>query len=344
MISEIEKKQNEENDLMKIDEKRYILDNFKTIFYTLNARPDSTTKVFQENVIINIDDIFDLKDRVIEKIKNHYKDDGIIITIDINMNKGKILSFSNWAEFEQHKWNENNIIKSITMKIDFNIFLTQYEFPQRHTLVVKLSSGLKTSEIINIIFSGNIEDINEIEINASTIVARIDYVNTNISDELLNIVSDWVKALNNVNYYNNKIILFLRKYRKQTAYFINYFISYLIIIIGMLCINNIILSNHNEYIKDMKINEFMSLINGFITICVVCFTITKISGMFATKVYKMLEDYGLTFTFYITKGDKKEQEKLKELNEKNKSKIIKSIILTIFLNVICGIIVAILTT
>ncbi|MEZ3506842.1 MAG: hypothetical protein K1W10_07870, partial [Lachnospiraceae bacterium] len=56
----------------------------------------------------------------------------------------------------------------------------------------KISNGLRPEEMLNLIFSGKIEDFEEIETNTFPVAARVDFIEPILGDELLNIVSEWI--------------------------------------------------------------------------------------------------------------------------------------------------------
>lgn len=168
---------------------------FRSMYYQMNAKPDSMSKVFSQKVIITREDIIDLNDRVNRKVRMHYQDDGYIATITVSLNNREVINFECWKEFLDYEWVEANCINSIILKWSFNVRMPQYEYPQNHVLMVKLSNGLRPEEMLNLIFSGKVEDFEEIETNAFPIAARVDFIEPILGDELLNIVSEWIRGL-----------------------------------------------------------------------------------------------------------------------------------------------------
>lgn len=49
--------------------------------------------------------------------------------------------------------------------------------------------------MLNLIFSGKVEDFEEIETNVFPVAARVDFIEPILGDELLNIVSEWIRGL-----------------------------------------------------------------------------------------------------------------------------------------------------
>lgn len=138
---------------------------YKSIYYQMNAKPDSLSKAYARKVIINKDDLIDLNNRINDRIRLNYEQDGYIASVTVNLKDKHVITFKCWEEFLQHKWIENSSTVSIVLQWNFNIRVPGYEQPQNHNLVVKLTNGLRPEEMLNLIFSGKIEDFEEVELN-----------------------------------------------------------------------------------------------------------------------------------------------------------------------------------
>lgn len=323
---------------LTINEQERELNFFRTMYYQLNAKPDSMSKAFSRKVIITRDNIIELNKQVLEKIRLHYHDDGFIATITANLSNKQVLNFNCWEEFVNYDWIVTQCINSIILKWNFNIRMPQYEYPQNHTLIVKLSNGLGPGELLSIIFSGKIEDIDEIETNAFPVIARVDFIEPILGEELLNIVSKWVDGLKHTKSKSNVFILFMQKYRKRTAQYFNYFSFIMVAILGGIVINNLVQSFNVVTLGMIQTSQFMELFNLLIIYFIILFLSLKLFEGIAEKVYENLTKYGQNFIFNITKGDKEKQEEIDERNHKNGKKIILQFICSIVFNVLCGVI------
>lgn len=65
----------------------------------------------------------------------------------------------------------------------------------------------------------------------------------------------------------------------------------------------------------------------------------KLIGIVTDSIFDRLRNYGDNIVFNITKGDKDRQNKLKTREQKNRIKIIGNILLTIILDIVCGVLV-----
>ena len=315
---------------------------FRSMYYQMNAKPDSMSKVFSQKVVITREDIIDLNDRVNRKIRMHYQDDGYIATITVSLNNREVINFECWNEFLVYEWVESNCINSIILKWNFNIRMPQYEYPQNHVLMVKLSNGLRPEEMLNLIFSGKVEDFDEIETNTFPVAARVDFIEPILGDELLNIVSEWIRGLRENKDKKNPFIILLRKYRKRVAQYFNYFASGMITFLGMAIVNYLVYKFEVEKIADLSSGQFLTLFNAIVVMGFIIFASLKIFSNLARRIYDALTQYGQGFAFSITKGDLKRQEEIKAYDEKSAKNIIVKFIFSLIFNVVCGIIATLL--
>lgn len=315
---------------------------FRSMYYQMNAKPDSMSKVFSQKIVITREDILDLNERVNRKIRMHYQDDGYIATVTVNLNNRQVINFQCWDEFKAYEWIESNCINSIILKWNFNIRMPQYEYPQNHVLMVKLSNGLRPEEMLNLIFSGKIEDFEEIETNTFPVAARVDFIEPILGDELLNIVSEWIRGLKENKDKKNPFILLLRKYRKRVAQYFNYFALIMLTCLGVSLINRLIHGFEVDKISDFSVDQFLIIFNTVVVFVFALFAALKILDGLAQRVYEYLTQYGQGFAFSITKGDQKRQEDIKEGDKAKAKKIVSNLIWSLIFNVLCGILSTIL--
>jgi hypothetical protein len=223
-----------DQELLAVSSNDENIKNYKSIVYQMTARPDSTTKIFQKEVAICLDDIYELNDRISDKLKQ-YDDAGFVVNVTVNFVNKKIKQFSSWQEFSTHRWYESECINSIVVVWDFFAVLPRYEIPQKHTLMVKMSNSLKPEEMLKLILSGNLEDTVEMDGNFFPIVARADFVDSGIGDELLNIVIEWAKGLKQSAIRQSRLIKKLRRFKGVLCSALNY-LSYIIVMSSGYCI------------------------------------------------------------------------------------------------------------
>ena len=317
---------------------------YRSMYYQMNAKPDSMSKAYSQKVVITREDIIELNKRINKKIRMHYHDDGYIATVTVSLSNREVINFECWDEFTSYEWSESHCINSVILKWNFNIRMPQYDLPQAHVLMVKLSNGLRPEEILNLIFSGKIEDFVEIETDTFPVIARVDFIEPILGDELLNIVADWVEGLKNNDEKKNSLIMFMRKYRKRVADYFNYGAFIMCIILFVSVFDTLVKYIGSGNIREYTTEQFLTIFNCFIALCFILFVVYKALRGIARGVYKYLSQYGQRLTFSITKGDLKRREELRNKDEANAKKIIFRFVSSLIFNVACGVIASILVS
>ena len=76
--------------------------------------------------------------------------------------------------------------------------------------------------MLNIVILGKLEEVDKIDQEICPIVARVDFINSMLGDELLYIVELWQKGLLAPDLEQHKVYKILKKYNRIIAYAINY--------------------------------------------------------------------------------------------------------------------------
>lgn len=330
-----------QNEIAVAEEKQQ-LSIFKSVYYQMNAKPDSMSKAYSRKIIIDKDDIVELNNRVCEKINLNYEDDGFITSVTVDLKDRRVIVFKCWEEFIQHSWVETSSIMSISIQWNFNIRIPGYELPQRHNLVVKLTNGLRPEEMLNLIFSGKIEDFDEVELNTFPVVARVDFIQALLGEELLNIVGEWVRGRKQNTASKNVVLLFMKKYRKRIAQYFEY-VSFIMTFILTVGINTYYIRGLNiDKLSDLSMTEFNNLLVILATSVMVIFLLKKIFEKLAENVYDKLSEYGRVFIFNITRGDKNLQDKINSSDKNSGKMILVKFVFSLIFNIGCGIITSLI--
>lgn len=327
-----------DSELINISDKEKFIKNFKSMYYIMNVKQENITKIFPEAKIIEFDNICELNNLIVNKLKNHYNDAGFLMNITVSYSDKRSLAFGSWSEFKEHDWVESHCINDIVITWQANLSLPNYDVPQPHKIMVKLSDGMNAGEMLNLILSGNIEDIDETNINRNffPIVARVDFIDPLLADEILNIIGEWVDGLKKTETAKSKFILKLQKYKRMVAYAVNYVIILFYIILSTEFFENTVKSYKLKSIGQMNNQQFIELLNLVLGIFILYVILEKLFESFGNLIFEKLKEYGETHIFNITKGDKNKQiDIIKEENE-NKASILMGLIITVLLNIICG--------
>lgn len=327
--------------LLDVSESEKFITNYKAVYQAMTAKHDCRSKIFPRNVKVKFDDILELNYRVSEKLKN-YNDAGFSIAVNVTFAGKQTIEFSSWQEFEEHKWNESNAINSITIVWEFNAVLPQYGVPQKHVLVVKLADGLRPEEMINIVFAGKLENIEDIEKQMYPVVARVDFINYVLGDELLHIVEEWNNGLELQDGEDYVFSDFMVKHRRKIAFVLNYLTN----IIVLICCIRVVVYTINGFgvklISDLTVDSICEIIWMVGAISLFYVFINKISQWLANIFFRTLGEQKTRHVFFLNKGDINVQKAIEKENVKNKLLVVWSVIGTFLLNLVCSVICALI--
>ncbi|NSF07053.1 hypothetical protein G5B04_14745 [Fusicatenibacter saccharivorans] len=245
--------------LLKTNPRETALTNNRAAFYRLLARPDSITKVFNKTAVIDMQDIRELNQRVNEKL-NHYQEAGYLIQTNVKFADGKTRSFPDWTSLDSHDWYEPEPINNMVITWNFNAVFPGREEPQMHTLMVKLSNGLRPEEMLNLVFTGKIEDIQEMDNNLFPIVTRVDFVDRVLADELLFLVEEWVKTLRESEVQKTPLMLLLQKNKAKVASFMSWFTNIVIMCTSVIITGNYIIKLSFKTVGDITSVDLIKII------------------------------------------------------------------------------------
>lgn len=175
--------------------KRIDIEAVKSIYYWLNAKPDTQIKIFKNPKLINFEDIISLNEQIQRKLINH-DPQTMMVQVNVLLENGEIKSFGTWDEFKATKWNTiSTETESVSIIWDMNIKLPHYEMPQRHTMKVRLGSPIRPNEFFQMMVTS--DDDSEIKQSIAPVICKVDFINSVISNELIQIVENWYRCLKN---------------------------------------------------------------------------------------------------------------------------------------------------
>tara|TARA_B100000787_G_C16174847_1_gene288432 strand:- start:671 stop:1678 length:1008 start_codon:yes stop_codon:yes gene_type:complete len=301
---------------------KYSLDDVKSFFYLMNAKPDTSIQLLEGRKKITLAEIRDLNERIQRKLQNHDLI-GQIASINLIFEKGKIQDYSTWAEFERETWHTiNNKTDAISLTWDISVKLPRYENPQRHTLKVRIGQAVSPKDMIELVFSS--DDPSELREKRADGIVKVDFIDQVIAGELIEKVVNWYEGLKKVpndigfqkimeknqrliisTIFNFTPILFLAVYHYYFLAFCEWGSS----------ISNITIAN----------------IQLFLIVFVAIFFFGKIfASKFAKWIDKKIDEYTRISQFEISKGD---ENAFHDSEAKNNS-ITKKIVMRGFLTIV----------
>jgi len=322
----MELKQDPKNQIAVIDDE--LMKQFQSLYYLIKGKRDTDIKLFTENKQFEFSDITELNSKIYKKLSLHKLVTDIVNTT-VGLDNKEIRSFGNWNEFVTTDWNISPCTKYISLEWDFNIILPNqvHEVPQTHTLRVRIGNSLKPSEMIQVVFQGGSDEYDLDEAHAQ-MSCKIDFINSQICNELKTVVSEWYDALPK-NSEDHKLIKFILKHEVKFQNFI--LLSFLTA--GTLLINylfSILYHSSIEFLpsdKDHKLFLFLTIS------IVILFMFYQAGSLYSDRMMrKQINRLRRNPIFDFTKGDKNTFSEVARDNKKYLIGLLKSILIGISVN------------
>jgi hypothetical protein len=328
-----------EHDVVEGAEKRLIAslpkDGVRSLFHLLAGKPDSIQKPYGREVIVSVDSIIDLHDRVIEKLKNHHIE-GLVASVDVSYEDNTTAQFGSWAEFTSHRWTGPEYTKEVIVRWDFLVSMPDYEIAQRHALTVTITGDIKPLHFLRTVLTNDLEDMDNIELTLTPVIARVDFINHILSKELISIVDEWNRALPQPK-SKTSLYKFLKRNDQKIKSLMRNSLPLLSFIVAFISLNWIypgdVLGN------SATVGEIKSIASWLLIASASLLFITRLSDWMSDVTYQEINRYGKYSIFNLTNGDKNIQVKLEAKNKRSSLKIFSSSIISLILNVVAGIIV-----
>ncbi|MCW8832119.1 MAG: hypothetical protein OQK09_04880 [Colwellia sp.] len=305
-------------------------EQLKSLFYFFAGKPDSRIKVYHKPLYLEVSDIIELNDCISRKLQIH-NIDAKITSLNIGYEDSDMQEFGTWAEFQEHHWQAPECVEEVVIKWDFMVDIQGYESPQRHTLLVRISSDMKPGKFMQMMASGNSDDFDQVDVLTAPAFCRVDFINAQISKELINEVTDWVKARKEPALITDFYYWF-KKRRQRLAELTHHSVT---LMYALLWVSSFLWINTHQYSGDMTVKItaiwlFLGLY-GFNPV-------GKIGHILASRVYGALDDInGQKVVFSLTSGDKKANAEAIDINKKHGKTFIKQTIWSLVLNIVAGI-------
>jgi len=307
-------------------------DEFKSWFYLLSGKPDSTVKFFPEPIIIGANDIEELNNAVQDKLRTHHIE-GCITSVTINYSNNTVKEFSTWAEFEVHNWKRPETTENVFVKWDFMVDMPNFEIPQRHTMTLRIANEIKPAHVLNAMFGGGqtLNNWENLENEMSPVYCRVDFINQSLGQELVNIVNEWYQGQRKIKHIG-RFMQVVTKQKRIFAQSIHYSIPLLTGALACaLMFYRCEIGNCTDPLtvsasKWLFIWLFISFFSVILT--------EQIGKKISSSVFNNLSGYGESHYFKFTNGDKNRQDAKAEKNKKQLIRIWGKIILTVVLDIV----------
>jgi hypothetical protein len=307
---------------------KYSIEDFKAFSYVFNGKRDTDIQVFNENKQFKKEDIVSLFNKINGKLQTHH----IVINqfaINVTLSDGLLKEYSNWEVFIKEDWNIPERTFTILVEWDFFLNHENFKFPQKHSLKIRIGSGVRPDELFKLVMTGN-EDHDLIEASAE-LVCKIDFINPFISNDLKNVVSKWYNALSN-NKEPNRAVTVIKNNRGKIVV-LN---KLLFMSAGLILLNSIVRKYYE--LNDIKFDSgsllasFFSLISVTIIVVYCFYAMGKFYGDRIES--RTIRNFRSNPMFAFTQGDINRNQQNRDKNNKLIKKLGKEISIAIVINVL----------
>lgn len=225
--------------------------------------------------------------------------------------------FASWKEFMEYSFIENETISHVVLSWNFNALFPDYKFPQTHKLTVKISNKVSANELLQMMLSGELDEVNDLDTNMYPIYAKVSFINRSLGDELVDAVGYWVEGLEENDLQKNKIALIMKKHKKIISNLIEH-ITFIFLTTNILFLFlNFLDSLNISIVGQINLFQLKRIFISAIIVLITLYMAKSISFFFGKSLYQSLGKYGQSYVFDITKGDFKKAKKLKKESKNN---------------------------
>ena len=301
---------NTQNNLMHSDDgniSKEALQNASAILALLHGKSDSICRLFRKEISVDKSALSSLNEQILEKLSIH-PNCSVTTSVDVTLSNKRILTFDKWADFENYDFSkETSSTKVVFIQWDFLLQLEHYKIPQRHTVNVRISSTPNPSDFFRALLSGGFDENDDFDIQSSTMVCRVDFVNHTLAEELINITEKWNDLCEKAASDVRKINKFAFKHRSLLASIFE--MLFQVASAALLGSMIKILINQNV------VNLSLELVLYGCVAAFPYFRITRfISRELGQKLYDAFSRALDMRIFKLTRGDERELEKTKKNN------------------------------
>ncbi|EMI44000.1 hypothetical protein [Rhodopirellula sp. SWK7] len=295
--------------------------DFRSWFYLVTGKPDSKVKLFQRSVVVAPSDLEDLNERVVTKLNNHQITDSIT-TVTVTFDKKEAVQFGTWPEFLDFNWKVPERTQEVTVKWNFCLDLPQFDVPQPHMLLMKLSKPVTPKQFLQMIFSSSDEDIDGLQPDTAICMCRVDFINHVLADELITIVDRWNDSLKKHPSQDNWLDK-LEKHDGLIAQCVHYAFALVFVLIAGLGLYQ--LTKHIDPTSPITIDGLRLSFYWLLGTGAIVFLLGRIGKYLAAQIYGAINAYGERTVFDFTRGDSNH---VTEVDNKNAKSMRRFFILT----------------
>lgn len=187
------------SEILDPDSKKNVLPARSSLqHHALRPQQDSlsTTQLYHEPVIVGSRSLVELAQKVQDKllrtrVTNEKTSFSAVISFE-SESQTRISDVDRLATFD---WNTSERTRQITLSWDFHCQIDGVHESEQYTLSVRVSETMNPAQLVQAMFSRNPDEADRIEIDMACVVCFVRYHDAYLARELLQVVSDWHRAL-----------------------------------------------------------------------------------------------------------------------------------------------------
>lgn len=301
----------------------------KQYFYQYFGNPEKISKVFEGTFLFTKLQMSTLNKRITEKLKNH-QEAGFLIEVTVKLKNKKIIEFNDWNSFMEHDLTDDCPTESVTIKWRFNAVLPNFPAPQNHVISLTLTNGMKPEELMRLVFSGSLEDEKNLDIAPYPIFASIIFINSILADEVLDIISKWVNAINLEDQSEEKWKKKSYRYRQIIAISTEFLVTFLLMFTTAYFFLKNLANIKGSEVGKIAIEDFNFYLAYFFIVLGVFIMANKIAKFIAQYTFSNLSNFRSKSFFELSEKDTTNRKLLQKKQKNSTIKLLGSLLMIIF--------------
>lgn len=311
-------------------------EGMKLLFRAVTGKKNSLTEIFHDDVMIKIDDIIKLNTKLEEKLGINHQVTDFSFSATLNFSEGRSRGIASFGDLERFDTEIEDTTESAIFRWDYNIQFPGEEEVKPHSILLRVSSPASPMLFLQRMLATDPEEMDSRQKEHASIMCVINFSNAVLSQELMNIVSKWVKTRSK----HESVFPILEKHRYKVysaAKWLKSIGPNIFIIILLLFAN--LASQLNDGAAISK-GDFLYLFN-FIFIGFAGYKVINYFGNWIHETFGSYYQMASRFSVIgITAGDMARQSKSYTLATKAMYKTSGSLIASLLLNILGGVVAA----
>lgn len=320
MSQELSESSFSRDDKVNIANTQVSMKDLQSIYHELTGKTEELSETFKKPHRIEYDDLYQL-DLKINQITEHYKVISKNCSISIFYCDGSKMKISSFDRSKLNDMSSPTATESVDIEYNFLILPNEVQKPQNYKITLQLYSRvgvLKKAETehglhrkIMHLFSSNVTGLLKIE--------HVDYL---LAKHFQNLIKEWYESIDDTK--PSKILGFLKDNSEH--------LSLLFTLLSSIILPCIVLYNYSSFISSNP--DISDIFKGNVAAFSLIFIGIYLSRRLASICEYSIDSYQYLSYVNLNRGDEKEISRYKASNRINILKMLGSLGLMIFINII----------